>query len=258
MELQGRVALVTGGTRGIGRAIAEAFLSEGASVVVNGRTPAKGEQALREMNAGDRAHFLAGDIKSREGCEALVKGTIERYGKIDILVNNAGGATGHAPVAELEDWAMEDSLKWNLWSTFWCTQYALRDMLPRKWGRVINISSIEGKHGKPGLSIYVAAKHAINGFTKSCAQEVGPMGITVNCICPGLIETDIVKEVGPEAAKSMGMTYEAFLDVFAQESSIKRLNKAEEVAAAALLLASEAGGGMSGTMYSVDGGTAAY
>jgi 3-hydroxybutyrate dehydrogenase/3-oxoacyl-[acyl-carrier protein] reductase len=258
MELQGKVALVTGGTRGIGRAIAEAFLAEGASVVVNGRTPAKGEQALREMNAGDRAHFLAGDVKSREGCEALVKGTIERYGKIDILVNNAGGGTGHAPIVDLEDWALEDALKWNLWSTFWCTQYALRDMLPRKWGRIINISSVEGKHGKPGVSIYVMAKHAINGFTKSCAQEVGTQGVTINCICPGAIETDIMKDEGPAAAQAMGLTYQGLLDWFASEAAIKRLNTVEEVAVVAALLASEAGGGMTGTMYSVDGGTAAY
>lgn len=258
MELQGKVALVTGGTRGIGRAIAEAFVREGASVVINGRSPEKGAQALKEMNAGDKVHFLSGDVKSREGCEALVKGTIERYGKIDILVNNAGGATGHAPVVDLEDWAMQDALVWNFWSTFWCTQYALRDMLPRQWGRIINISSVEGKHGKPGVSIYVTAKHAINGFTKSCAQEIGTQGVTINCICPGAIETDIMKDEGPAAAQAMGLTYQGLLDWFASEAAIKRLNTVEEVAVVATLLASEAGGGMTGTMYSVDGGTAAY
>ena len=258
MELQGKVALITGGTRGIGRGIAEAFYREGASVVINGRSAEKGAQALKEMNGGDRVHFIAGDVKTREGCEALVKGTIERYGRIDILVNNAGGAAGHAPVVDLEDWALQDALVWNLWSTFWCTQYALRDMLPRNWGRIINISSVEGKHGKPGISIYVTAKHAINGFTKSCAQEVGPLGVTINSICPGANETDIMMAEGPAAAAAMGLTYEGLLDLFAQESAIKRLSKVEEVATVAVLLASEAGGGMTGTNYSVDGGTAAY
>jgi len=131
MELQGRVAVITGGTRGIGRAIAEGFLADGASVVINGRSAEKGAQAVKEMNGGDRVHFVQGDIKSREGCQAIIDAAIAKYGKIDIMVNNAGGATGHAPVIDLEDWAMEDSLKWNFWSTFWCTQMALRDMVPR-------------------------------------------------------------------------------------------------------------------------------
>jgi 3-hydroxybutyrate dehydrogenase/3-oxoacyl-[acyl-carrier protein] reductase len=258
MELQGRVAVITGGTRGIGRAIAEGFFADGASVVINGRSAEKGAQALKEMNGGDRVHFVQGDVKSREGCQAIIDAAIAKYGKIDIMVNNAGGATGHAPVIDLEDWAMEDSLKWNFWSTFWCTQMALRDMVPRGWGRIINVSSLEGKHGKPGVSIYVTAKHAINGFTKSCAQEIGTTGVTINCICPGAIETDIMRDEGPAAAASMGLTYQGLLDWFASEAAIKRLNTCEEVAAVASLLASEAGAGITGSMISVDGGTAAY
>ncbi len=108
------------------------------------------------------------------------------------------------------------------------------------------------------MSIYVTAKHAINGFTKSCAQEIGTQGVTINCICPGAIETDIMKDEGPAAAQAMGLTYQGLLDWFASEAAIKRLNTVEEVAVVATLLASEAGGGMTGTMYSVDGGTAAY
>jgi len=258
-DLDGRVALVTGGTRGIGRAIAEAFVAEDAKgVVINGRDEGKGAQALAEMGAGERAHFLSGDVKVREDVERLVAGTVEKYGRIDVLVNNAGGADNHAPVAQLTDEAMQDALLWNLWSTFWGTRAALQHMLAQQWGRIINISSVEGKHGKPGIATYVTSKHAINGLTKSAAKEVGTQGVTVNCICPGAIETDIMKAAGPGAAEAMGLTYQGLLDLFAEEAAIKRLNTCEEVAAVAVLLASELGGGITGSMISVDGGTAAY
>ena len=181
-----------------------------------------------------------------------------KYGRIDILVNNAGGAENHAPVAQLTDEAMQDALLWNFWSTFWGIRSALGHMLPQQFGRIINISSVEGKHGKPGVSTYVASKHAINGLTKSAAQEVGTQGVTINCICPGAIETDIMKEAGPQAAAAMGLSYQGLLDLFAEEAAIKRLNTVEEVAAVAVLLASDLGGGITGSMISVDGGTAAY
>ena len=256
--LDGKVACITGGTRGIGRATAEAFLREGAQVVINGRSEDKGQQAIAEMNGGDDVHFLAGDVKSREGCEAIVNGTVDRYGRLDILFANAGGATGHAPVADLEDWAMQDSLEWNFWHTFWTMQTALKHMIPRESGRIICCSSVEGKMGKPGVSIYVAAKHAINGLVKSAAQEVGPLGITVNAVCPGAIETDITVAEGPPAAEAMGLTYEQLLEWFASESAIKRLNEVEDVAELCVLLASDAGGGISGSLISVDGGTSLY
>jgi NAD(P)-dependent dehydrogenase (short-subunit alcohol dehydrogenase family) len=256
--LDGSVACVTGSTRGIGRATAEAFLREGAQVVINGRSADKGEQALAEMGGGDAVHFIAGDVKDRSTCEAIVAGTVERYGRIDILFANAGGATGHAPVADLTDEAMQDSLQWNFWHTFWTMRAALGHMIPQGSGRIIAMSSVEGKVGKPGISIYVTAKHAINGLVKSAAQEVGPLGITVNAVCPGAIETDIMKAEGPAAAQAMGITYEQLLDRFAQEAAIKRLNEVEDVAEVCVLLASPAGGGISGSLISIDGGTAPH
>lgn len=256
--LDGRVACITGGTRGIGRATAEAFLREGAKVVINGRDPDKGAQALAEMNGGDDVYFLAGDVKTREGCESIVNGTVDHFGKIDILFANAGGASNHAPVAELTDAAMQDSLVWNFWHTFWTMQTALKHMIPQQSGRIITMSSVEGKVGKPGLSIYVAAKHAINGLTKSAAQEVGTLGITINSVCPGAIETDIMMAEGPAAAASMGLDYQGLLDVFAQESAIKRLNETSDVAEVCVLLASDAGAGITGSMISIDGGTSPY
>jgi 3-hydroxybutyrate dehydrogenase len=257
-ELDGRVAVITGGTRGIGRAIAEAFVRDGASVVINGRDLAKGQRAVDEMAAGDRVHFVSGDACIKEDCEGLIDATVARYGRLDILVNNAGGSVNNAPVAELTDEAMEFALKVNLWSTFWCSRRALAHMIPQQWGRIMNISSVEGKVGKPGLATYVTGKHAVNGLTKALAHEVGTLGITVNALCPGAIETDMMKDEGGKAAESMGMKYEDLLAWFASESAIQRLNEVEDVALIATLLASEAGAGITGSLISIDGGSAPY
>jgi NAD(P)-dependent dehydrogenase (short-subunit alcohol dehydrogenase family) len=261
-ELTGRVAVITGGTRGIGRACAEAFLRDGASVAVNGRSVEKGERAVAEMQAdlgvGDRVHFVQGDATNKEDCERLIDETVARYGSVDILVNNAGGSHNNAPVAELTDEALDYALTVNLWSTFWCSRRALAHMIPQQWGRIINISSLEGKVGKPGIATYVTGKHAVNGLTKAISHELGTVGVTVNALCPGAIETDMMKEEGTKAAESMGMAYQDLLDWFAQESAIKRLNEVEDVAMVASLLASEAGAGITGSLISIDGGSAPY
>lgn len=258
-KLRDRVAVVTGGTRGIGRGIAEGFLAEGAKVVVSGRSSEKGQQCLDEMKAGDSAHFIACDVTSQEQIDALIEGTVDHFGSIDILVNNAGGSDGFALVHELSDDAWRKCMDWSLNSAFWASRAALRHMVERQWGRLIFISSVEGKAAsKPMVSHYITAKHAMNGFAKAVAREYGPMGITSNAICPGAIETDLMMDAGPGAAEAMGITYEQFLDGYAQESMIKRLNTVEEVASMAVLLASEEGGGITGALLNVDGGTAAW
>jgi NAD(P)-dependent dehydrogenase (short-subunit alcohol dehydrogenase family) len=257
-QLDGRVAVVTSSTRGLGRAIAEAFLREGALVVLNGRSEEKGRHALQELGFGDAVRFMPGDVMRREHCERVVEDAITHFGRIDILVNNAGGAQDLAPVAELTDEAFRIALDWNLWSTFWCTRRALNDMIPRGWGRIINVSSMEGKIGKPVTTAYVTAKHAINGLTKSCAAEVGPQGITVNALCPGLMDTDIVREVGSRIAQTRGITYDEFIAEFCAEAATKTMTDTADVAAVAVLLASDAGAGISGSLISVDGGTAPY
>ena len=258
MQLEGRVAAVTGGTAGIGRAIAEAFLAEGARVTVMARGVEKASKMLAELDVGDRCRFIAGDAMSQADVEAFVDATVEGFGAVDILVNNAGGAGDLQPLAQLSDEAFDEAMKWNVYSTFWATRRALQTMLARKWGRVINISSTEGKVGKPVFTAYSTAKHAINGMTKSAAQEVGTEGITVNSICPGLVITDIVKSNGPATAATMGMSFDEMIAMFAQDSAIKRPNTAEEVAALAVLLASEAGSGITGAILSVDGGSTPY
>ena len=228
-------------------------------MVINGRSPESGEKALADLGAGDRAVFYAGDVKKQADVEGLVAATVEHFGRIDILVNNAGGATGlGAPIWEMSDETWNDTITWNLSSTFWATRAALKHMVPQASGRVINISSVEGKHGKPILTPYVAAKHAVNGFTKSVAKEVGTLGITINAICPGLVVTDIIKREGPASAAGMGLTFDGMIELFAAESAIKRPNTVEEVAAVAVLLASDLAAGITGATFSVDGGTAAY
>jgi 3-hydroxybutyrate dehydrogenase/3-oxoacyl-[acyl-carrier protein] reductase len=149
-------------------------------------------------------------------------------------------------------------MKWNVYSTFWASRRALNAMIEKQWGRVINISSTEGKMGKPAFIAYSTAKHAVNGMTKSMAKDVGTMGITVNAICPGLVITDIVRDNGPATAEAMGMTFDEMVSVFSEESALKRPTTVEEVAAMAVLLASDAGAGITGATLSVDGGTAQY
>ncbi|MFZ9157710.1 MAG: SDR family oxidoreductase [Acidimicrobiia bacterium] len=258
-KLDGKVACITGGTRSIGRAMADAFLAEGATVVVNGRDAAKGQVCLNEMNAGDRAAFFAGDSSKQSVVEGLIDFTIQKYGKLDICCLNSGGVQMTAPVAQMtdEEWALE--VDWNLNHVFWGMRRALQHMIPRESGRIIVTSSVEGKLGKPGIPGYVTTKHAVNGLVKSAAHEVGTLGITVNAILPGIIETDIVRATGPDSAIAMGLDgYDALIAMFAQESAIKRPNKVEEVAAVAVMLATDAARNLTGVLFPVDGGTMPY
>jgi len=258
-KLDGKVAAITGGTRSIGRGMAEAFLAEGANVVVNGRSEEKGAAAIAEMGGGDNIAFFAGDASKQQTCEGIVDFAIEKYGQLDICCLNSGGVKMTAPVAQMSDEEWQLELDWNLNHVFWGMRKALQHMIPRETGRVLVTSSVEGKLGKPGIPGYSATKHAVNGLVKAAAQEVGTLGITINAILPGLIETDIVRETGPDSAVAMGLDgYDALIDMFAQESAIKRPNRVEEVAAVAAFLASDAARNITGSMFPVDGGTMPY
>jgi 3-hydroxybutyrate dehydrogenase/3-oxoacyl-[acyl-carrier protein] reductase len=257
--VEDRVTVVTGGTRGIGRAIAEAYLAEGAKVVISGRSADKGKQALEEMGDTDRTHFISCDVRCQAEVEELIDGAAGHFGGVDILVNNAGGSDGFALVHELSDEAWSNALSWNLNGAFWATRRALPYMLANQWGRVIAISSVEGKQAtKPMVSHYITNKHALNGFIKAVAYEYGTNGITSNAICPGAIETDIMKVAGRDAAAAAGLSYEEFLLAYAEDSMIKRLNTCDEVAAMAVLLASDAGAGITGALLNVDGGSSSW
>lgn len=259
MLAKDRVALVTGGSRGIGRAIAESLLAEGARVAITGRDPEKGAQAVKEMDAGNRLTFFAGDARKREDVEGWVDSTVEHFGPVDILVNNCGGSSGFAVFEELSDEAWQEAADWILNSAFWATRRVLRPMKERGWGRVVGISSVEGKsHGQPMAGHYTVFKHALNAFAKATAIEYSPHGITSNVICPGAVETDLMQITGRSAAEASGLSYETFLDGYAQKTLTKKINRVEEVAATAMLLISEAGGGITGTAINVDGGTMPY
>lgn len=258
-KLDGKVALITGSTRSIGRAIAEDFLEEGASVVISGRSAEKGALALEELDAGDRAHFVASDALAQDQVESLVDESITHFGAVDILVNNAGGCDGFALIHELSDTAWNRAIDWTLNSAFWATRRTLPGMLERGWGRVICISSVEGKRAsQPAIGHYITSKHALNGFVKAVAVEYGARGITANAICPGAVETDSLAVAGRQAAEAAGISYEQFLAQYAGQAMTGRLNTVEEVAAVATLLASDAGAGMTGGLINVDGGTSPW
>ena len=256
IDLSGKVVAVTGGSRGIGKGIAEALLRTGASVAINGRNEEKGHQTIKEIGEDQPIIFIKGDVRKQSEVENFIAKTIEKFGQIDILITNAGGSGGFAPVSEFTDEAWENAAAWILHSTFWATRAALRDMNQRGWGRIINISSVEGRQAnKENVAHYITFKHAMNGFTKAVAFENGAKGITCNAISPGAVETDLMMEQGPAAAASMGISYEEFKQNYAQESSIKRLNTTDEVSGLAVFLCSESGSGITGAIPPVDGGT---
>lgn len=254
-----RVALVTGGTGGIGLGIAQCLLDQGMVVAVTGRNQEKGEQVCRQLSADGDAFFIAANALDQSQVEGAVDEVVARTGRIDVLVNNAGGSSGFAPVHELTDEAWMQAITWNLTSVFWATRRALPHMLKNHFGRVINISSVQGKQAnRPNASHYVSSKHGLNGFTKAVAKEYGEAGITCNAVCVGAVETDLMREAGPKAAEAAGLTYEQYKQRYASQAMTGNLNTVEEVGAMVALLASKAGGGITGSLLNVDGGTCPY
>jgi NAD(P)-dependent dehydrogenase (short-subunit alcohol dehydrogenase family) len=259
MQLDGQVAVITGGTRGIGFGIAQALTREGARVVLGGRSEEKGKEAVDQLDVGDDALFQPCDVREEAQLEALVDAAVAAYGRLDVMVNNVGWTDGFALVHEMTDEAWTNALALNLNATFFGSRRALTHMVPRGYGRIVNISSVESKMAnKPAVSHYIANKHAINGLTKAIAFEYGQQGITCNAICPGAVETDIMKSVGPIAAEAAGITYEQFLQNYADESMTKKLNTVEEVAAMAMLLVGPHSAGITGALLNVDGGTSPW
>lgn len=259
-SLQGRRAVITGATAGIGKELAKALLGEGAQVVLNGRDPGRGQETLDWLDAGDRAVFVAGDVRSKDACYAAVDTCISEFGGIDILINNAGG-TGAGKAAML--WEMEDEewdsvIQWNLNSAMWASKRALPDMIDRGWGRIINMSSIYGKIAIATAAHYVTTKHGLIGLTKAVATETGTLGITCNAICPGFIRTETFEAQAPGTADALGMSFDDFVDSITANSMTKQVNQASQVAAMTLLLCSEAGDGITGAALNIDGGTSPY
>jgi len=259
MQPQQRIALVTAATGGIGLGIAKSLLDAGHRVVISGRDPLKGQRVATELEPAGGATFVAADALDRVAVEAMVDHVADLHGRIDVLVNNAGGSSGFAQVHELSDEAWMQAFHWNVSSTFWATRRALPHMMRAGFGRIVNIGSVQGKQvNRAKASHYVMAKHAVNGFTKAVAFEYGRAGITCNAICVGAVETDLMRTAGARSAEAEGVSYEFYRQRYANLALTGRLNTPEEVGAMVALLASDAGGGITGSVMNVDGGICAY
>lgn len=260
MKLQNRLALITGGGRGIGRSIALTFAREGADVVVAARTLQQVEGVAQEIAESFQSRALpftcdVSDLASVEQLFAKVKNAFGRGP--DILVNNAGIAES-APLLKTDDAHWRRHLEINLSGTFYCTRAALGEMVERGWGRIINIASIAGKTGAPYIAAYAASKHGVLGLTRSVALEVAAKGVTVNAICPGYVDTDMTTRGVENITSKTGRTAEQALDSIRKMSPQNRLIDADEVAALALLLASHEGRGINGQAINVDGGSVLF
>lgn len=251
--LENKIALITGGGRGIGRAIALAFAREGATVIVSARTEEQVEAVAKEI--GSQALAIVCDVSDPASVTAMFAKTQEGLGREpDILVNNAGIAET-ATLVQTDDELWQRHLNINLSGTFYCTRAALPNMLAKRWGRIINIASIAGKTGAPYISAYAASKHGVLGLTRSVAHEVATMGITANAICPGYVDTEMVSRGIEKIKSATGRSEEEALEVLKKMSPQHRLVTPEEVAAVALLLASDEGRGITGQAINVDGGS---
>lgn len=249
--LNEKVALITGGGRGIGRAIALALAGKGVRIAVAARTAEQVEQVAAEI--GNGAIAVTCDVSDPESVTQMFTQTRERLGDVDILVNNAGIAESATLVNTTDD-LWHRHLAINLSGTFYCTRAALPAMLKKKWGRVINVASIAAKTGAPYIAAYAASKHGVLGLTRSVAQEVATSGITVNAICPGYVDTDMVTRGIEKITTVTGRSAEEARQTLEKTSPQNRLITAEEVAAVALLLASDEGRGINGQGIVIDGG----
>jgi 3-oxoacyl-[acyl-carrier protein] reductase len=244
-DLTGKVALVTGGSRGLGRAIALAFAAQGADVAVNyrGNVQAAQETVASIRAAGRQGETIQGDTSAgREAAEAIVKATMDAFGRIDILVNNAGITRDNLLMRmDADEW--DSVLATNLGGPFWMTRAVARPMVKARSGRIINMSSAAGRMGNPGQANYAAAKAGLIGLTKTTARELASRGITCNALAPGLIETDLTADLPPAATEALTSL-----------TPLGYVGSVEDVAAAAVYFASDEARYVTGQVLGVDGG----
>jgi len=241
--LAGKVAIVTGGTRGIGLAIARLLAEDGASVVVSGRDAARLEAAVKDLESlGAPAMAVAADAAKREDADRLVEATRERFGRIDVLVNNAG-ITRDQLLVRMKDDDWDQVLDTNLRGVFLMTRAVGKVMMRQKSGRIINIASTAGAMGNPGQVNYSAAKAGVIGLTKAAGRELAHWNILVNAVAPGLIETDMAASIPAEAREAM-----------LQQVPLKRIGQGREVAEVVRFLAGDGASYITGQTIHVNGG----
>jgi 3-oxoacyl-[acyl-carrier protein] reductase len=244
MVLGGKVALVTGGGNGIGRALSLALAESGADVAVADIDMPAAEAVVAEVVAcGRRGLAVEADVTSKPAVEAMVQTTVETLGRLDILVNNAG-IFPIAPVTTMTEEVWDRVMAINLKGVFLCSQAVLAPMRRAGGGRIINIASVSGLVGAVGMAHYAASKAGVIGFTKSLAREVTTMGITVNAIAPGIIETETTRQTLPEGA----------LQAYQAQVPLRRLGRPEDLTGMVVFLASPAAAYITGQVYAVDGG----
>lgn len=260
MILQGQSALITGSGRGIGRAIAHLFATEGASVFLTARTQDQLAATAAEISdCGGRAAFAVADVTSEEDCRHLVASAREKFGPVSILVNNAGHYGPVVPVEEYPLAEFDNVIAVHLRAAFLLTQLVLPEMYEKQSGVILNISSLSAKSAFSWGSAYAAAKAGLLGLTRVTAAEAARKGVRVNAICPGPVtETVMSKELGAVLAKKIGISSEEQLAGFLQSILQGRGQTADEIARAALFLCSEASSAMTGQSINVDGGAAFF
>jgi len=248
MELEGKVSLVTGASRGIGRAIALKLASLGSSVAVNyvaieASNKADADNVVESViRLGGEAMSVEADIRNGAAVKAMVEQVIDKWGKIDILVNNAG-INRDTLLLRMSDDAWDDVINTNLRGAYLCTKFAVRHMMRQEWGRIISISSVVGRVGNAGQSNYAAAKGGIIAFTKSVAREMSSRNITANAVAPGFIVTEMTNKLPPERKESMLAMI-----------PLQRLGQPEDVAELVGFLATEKAGYITGQVITIDGG----
>jgi 3-oxoacyl-[acyl-carrier protein] reductase len=241
LRLSGKVALITGGARGIGKETARKFIQEGARVVICDHDQSAGQATIKEFEK-DELSFFKVDVTDTAQIEEMVKSTINTYGRIDILINNAG-ITSDGFLTKMDEETWEKVIAVNLTGVFKCTKAVAPVMLEQKSGVILNAASVVGLYGNIGQTNYVATKAGVIGLTKSWAKEFGPKGIRVNAVAPGFVETDMVNDVPKK-----------ILDIMKEKTPLRKLGKPEDIAAAYLFLASDDANYINGAILSVDGG----